>query len=151
MPELDIQRGSNSFETFENLAALLEKLPNLTAATAATSDFLKPALVEAFFNIGALAVDFGNGIATTRYFDSSTLDALTTTQQQTLAHAQLVEANFILGTSTAHRDATIRRQTIGESTVVYRNNRAVIVCPEAVRILQPFLVPGQAHSAAIHV
>lgn len=151
MPELELIRGTNSFDTFDNLKALLDTLPNLIAATNTDSANLKPILLEAWYDIGALAVDFGNDITTTRYFSTSVLDALSTNEQNLLNHALITEAEFILSTSNAHRDANIRRLTVGESTTVFRNNRAIIVCPEAVRILQPYIVPAQNHVAMIHV
>jgi hypothetical protein len=150
MPELELVRGSNSFDTFDNLKTVLDTMPNLMAATNAESAYLKPALVEAWYNLGALPVDFGNAISTTRYFGEPILDELTSSERELLKFAQIHEAEFILRTHPSERDATVRRISVGESSTVFRNNRQIIVAPAAVRILQPYIVQGYAHTAAIH-
>ncbi|MEM1111519.1 MAG: hypothetical protein AAGI11_06395 [Pseudomonadota bacterium] len=144
-------RGSNSFETLENLQAELATLPALTAATAATPEHLSHALVYAWFNIGALDLDFGSGVVTTRYFDSATLDSLDAKAQADLIQAQLVEADFSLSNTSTNRTGELRRVSVGASTTVYRNNRSVIVSADAVNILRPYLEPGFQHMARLHV
>lgn len=148
--QLIIERGVNSFTDYEELLRTLQTLPNLYAANNTIRPLLKSVFVQAWFDIGALAVDFDNGISTTRYFDTAILDALTVQQQSDLIRAQLQQTDFIQTTDPSARDATVRRITAGESTVVYRNNRAVLVCAEATRTLQPYLLPAQQHTAMIH-
>lgn len=148
--QLVIERGVNSFSTYEHLLRSLQALPNLYAANNTTRPMLKAVFIQSWFDIGALVVDFDNGICTTRYFDADILDALTDQQRNDLIRAQLQQADYIQTAHPGQRDATVRRITSGDATTVYRNNRAVIVCAEATRTLSPYMVPGQSHTATIH-
>lgn len=149
--QLIIERGVNAFSDYESLLRALQSMPNLHAANNTIRPVLKSVFIQSWFDLGALIVDFGNGISTSRYFDSEVLDALTDQQRDDLIRAQLQQADYIQTAHPSQRDATVRRITTGDATTVYRNNRAVIVCTEAIRILQPYLMPGQAHYAAIHI
>lgn len=148
---LELVRGENSFCDYPMLIEHLAQLPGLYGINSVSRVKLKAAAVEAWFDIGALCVDFGNGLSTTRYLDSTALDLLTSQEQQLLIRAQLAQANYILTIHPSERDATVREITAGESTTVFRNNRRVIVCARAMEILRPFLTPGQAHTARISV
>ena len=148
---LALVRGENSFCDYFALLEQLARMPELLSATTAERVRLKAAMVEAWYDIGALSIDFGNNITTTRYFDAAALDSLTNNQRSDLVRAQLQQAEYILTAHPSAREATVRRLTTGDSTTVYRNNRAVIVCSEATRTLKPHMVRGQAHTAMLHV
>lgn len=148
---LELERGENSFCDYATLIDHLQQLPHLHGANSVSRVKLKAAAAEAWMDVGALYVDLGKGLPSSRYLTASALDALSDQHQKLLIQAQLVQADYILTTPETVRDANIRQNAVGESVMTFRNNRRVIVCPKAVEILRPLLVPGWQHSARIVV
>ncbi len=146
---LELARGENSFCDYQALLEQLEAMPELSGAHGVSRVRLKAAAVEAWYDIGALCVDLGNGLSTSRYLSATLFDSLPASHQAALIRAQLLQADFIITTPETVRDGKVRTTGIGESVMVFRNNRRVIVCDKAVESLRPFIVPGWQHTARL--
>lgn len=138
----ELSLGVNSFASYGNLMVAAHKRPGLNALSGASTDEVKHALMEAWYNIGLVNVDLSNiglsqGVV---YLDQnnrpiSRLSALSENQLLSLpkevvtrlVRAQLTEADSILGGNPVEdrRKAGMVSSSAGESTLFFRTRKPV--------------------------
>lgn len=141
-----LERGVNSFGSYGDLLAQLNKMPSLTIAQTVSRGDLRAAMVRAWQNIGQLTVDFDltnnlEDLYSTLNFTVEVLDSLTNDQQRKLIQAQLIEADFLLGGNPIEhrRRAGLMSDSTGEQAQFFRPSKPVVlpVCRDAAVALTP--------------
>ena len=117
--------GTNAFTTFERYLMLREEMPLLEEAVAAADRDLKMALINGYYNIGGLLMNFGDefpGIYTTMDLGSTELASITSATLKKLMKANLIEANAILGGNPVEdrRKMGLMSHSAGESAHFFR-------------------------------
>lgn len=124
--------GLNSFAGFPNLFLAGYDLVGLDTFKLSPKDQQITALVNAYYNIAKLRLEFSSPatLASAGVISSSTLTALdllslTPQDQARLMHAQLIEADFLLGGDPIEmqRRTGLLSHAAGESTHFYRTSK----------------------------
>jgi hypothetical protein len=138
--------GTNSFARYEQFVMLLSEMPSLKTASAASERDLTMALINAYYNIGNLNVDFGTDLPevfTTLDIGSAGLIELPSKAVTKLKKACLLEADSILGGNPVEdrRRMGLMSHSAGESAHFFRPTRPLElpVCKEAARALTPYV------------
>jgi hypothetical protein len=136
--------GTNSFARYEQFVLLLSEMPSLKTASAASERELIMALINAYYNIGNLNVNFGADLPdvfTTLDIGSAGLIVLPSKVITKLKKACLLEADSILGGNPVEdrRRMGLMSHSAGESAHFFRPTRPLElpVCKEAARVLSP--------------
>lgn len=125
-----MEPGTNAFARFEHFLMMLEEYPEFEQAKAATDRVLMMALINAYYNIGALRVEFPvedelSDVHTTLDLGSGDLIAMTTATLNKLKRACLTEAESILGGNPVEdrRRMGLMSHSAGESAHFFRPTR----------------------------
>lgn len=137
--------ADNSFGTYSSLIHKLNQMPLLKMANAVPRRDLKAALVQAYYNIGLLALDFGlyNDPIVSSEYTADDLAALTSSQTDILLRAQLTESDMLLGSNPVEdrRRMGLLSDSVGESAHFFRTRKPLElpVYKETARILQGYI------------
>lgn len=137
--------AENSFGTYESLVHKLNQMPLLKLSNSVSRRELKGALVQSYYNIGLLALDFGlytDPLLASEY-TADDLSSLTASQTDALLRAQLVESNMLLGGNPIEdrRRMGLLSDSVGESTHFFRTRKPIEmpVYKETVKVLQGYI------------
>lgn len=141
-----ITRATNSFGTYEELLTTLGQMPLLKQAPSVGRRELRASLVQSYYNICLLTLDFGLTSETTSPHDFTVadLDELTATQLDILLRAQLTEADMLLGANPIEdrRRAGLLSDSVGESAHFFRTTKPIElpVYKETARVLKGAMI-----------
>lgn len=126
-----LQRGSNSFQTYEEAIFKSLDIPNLDSWDAASDQERKAALVAAYHQMVRLTFvdDDGYDIYDIADYTSVELDAMTTGLYEALKRAQIVEADELMsgdGVADLRRDG-LMASSIGEVSQMFRPGKPILL------------------------
>lgn len=141
-----LTRATNSFATYEDLLLKANQMPLLKMVNKVSRRELKAALIQAYYNICLLTLDFEltSGETDPSEFDTTDLDELTTAQLDILLRAQITEADMLLGANPIEdrRRAGLLSDSVGESAHFFRTSKPLElpVYKETARVLKGVIV-----------